>query len=148
MRSLSFQQPLLLWCFMFVPCYHLSIFERLISLKREHIYIYVGRERERECVCVCMCIQKHTKNEANQPQFNILYSSISYVIHTSLIHFICLCKFQQSVWLPTQTLQQQGSRKKQIGYPYLLLTKVKNAINTIIKIFTTNCLQPSINTCS
>ena len=46
---------------MFVPRYHLSIFECLISLKREYIYIYIFCERERES----LCIRKNTKNEAN-----------------------------------------------------------------------------------
>ena len=91
------------------------------------------RERERE--------RQRTKNVANQPKVKILYSYISYVIHTSLIQFICFCKFQlcmcggrEQVW------HQQASRKKQIGCPCMLPIKANNAITTIVKAFTTNCL--------
>ena len=111
---------------MFVTC----------SMERER-----ERERERQC----------TKNVANQPKVKILYSYISYVIHTLLICFICysyfthtiykFCKFQlctcggrEQVW------QQQASRKQQIGCPCVLPIKANNAITTIVKAFTTNCL--------
>ena len=55
---------------MFVPRYHLSIFECLISLKREYIYIYIYifvRERE------SMCVRKNTKNEANNHSLKYLF---------------------------------------------------------------------------
>ena len=91
-------------------------------------------ERERERTATY-------KNVANQPKVKILYSYISYVIHTSLIHLICFCKFQLCTCGGcVQVWQQQASRKQQIGCPCVLPTKAKNAINTIIKAFTTNCL--------
>ena len=116
LRSLSCQKVSLLWCFMSVPC-------------------YMERERERERV------RQHTKNVANQPNVKIIYLYISYVIHTSLIHFICFyqpppptCGLRLQVW------QQQASRKQQIGCPCVLPIKTKNAINMIIKAFRTNFL--------
>ena len=96
---------------------------------------YMERERERERE------QQHTKKVANQPKVKIIYLYISYVIHTSLIHFI---RFYQppppTCGLLLQFWQQQASRKQQIGCPCVLPIKAKNAINMIIKAFTTNCL--------
>ena len=93
--------------------------------------LYGERERERERA------RQHTKNVANQPKVKIIYLYISYVIHTSLIHFICFyhpppptCGLFVQVW------QQQASRKQQIGCPCVLPIKTKNAINMIIKAFT------------
>ena len=112
---------------MLVPCY-------------VYIYIYIERERERERERECSNIQKIV---ANQQKVKKIYSYISYVIHTSLIHFICFCKFQLLIMCGGgfgQVWQQQASRKQQIGCPCVLPMKAKNAINTIIKAFTTNCL--------
>ena len=49
--------------------------------------LYGERERERERE------RQRTKNVANQPKVKILYSYISYVIHTSLIQFISFANF-------------------------------------------------------
>ena len=97
--------------------------------------LYGERERERERE------GQHTKNVANQPKVKILYSYFSYVIHTSLIQFICFCKFQLFTCGDLlQVWQQQALRKQQIGCPCVLPIKANNAITTIIKAFTTNCL--------
>ena len=91
------------------------------------------REREREW--------QHIKNVANQPKVKIIYLYILYVIHTSLIHFICFYQPPPPTWgLFLQVWQQQASRKQQIGCPCVLPIKTKNAINMIIKAFTTNFL--------
>ena len=110
---------------------------RIVAIVVFYVCTMLYGERERQ----------RTKNVTNQPKVKILYSYISYVIHTSLTQFICFCKFQlftcgdlRQVW------QQQASRKQQIGCPCVLQIKANNAITTIIKAFTTNCLQPSINT--
>ena len=97
MRSWSFQQPLLLWCFMFVPCYHLSIFERLISLKIEHIYIYIyvcvcvcwERERERERESVCVCVYRNTQ-KMKQISHSLIYFThlfhMWFILHSYILY--------------------------------------------------------------